>query len=381
MVSRRETSGSLTVAEVLAKAFPSSGGAPGRIDIQVCVIPQGTEPRWIVIGDPKPAATMLSSWRPFKISTRLRWSAVVKASALGALSRLPGVIGSRVPINFLYWRQRLAGFEPGRTLVLHVGNPSHSRKATIFFGADRQCSAAAKVPLGEGGRQAILNEAEVLGQLGEGVYHPRTLFRDEDRGIAAQTWLEGEPVGRAMTPAHMDMLSSLAVPGATVRVLGHRPSIAAELETSDLPFDREILGRALEFLDYDRPLPAFVEHRDFAPWNLKRLPGGRTGAIDWEWAVLRSLPCQDVFRYFYIQDALFNGPGNVWQTLKSHPLVQAHCRRFEIPPDALPALAMYYQLRVLAMDWKSGNTGLAEYAFNQIRSLLSLKFSGLKMSA
>lgn len=132
MVSRRETSGSLTVAEVLAKAFPSSGGAPGRIDIQVCVIPQGTEPRWIVIGDPKPAATMLSSWRPFKISTRLRWSAVVKASALGALSRLPGVIGSRVPINFLYWRQRLAGFEPGRTLVLHVGNPSHSRKATIF---------------------------------------------------------------------------------------------------------------------------------------------------------------------------------------------------------------------------------------------------------
>ena len=376
MVSRRETPGSLTVDEVLPKAFPSVGGGPGRIDAQVCVIPQGIEPRWMVIGDPKLAAMVLGSWRPFKIGTRLRWSAVVKASTLGALSRLPSVITHRASINLSYWLGSIPGLDEHGTLVLHIGNPSHTRKATTFFiHPDRQCKAAAKIPLAEGAAPAILNEAEILQQLGDGDYHPRPMFQDSGRSIAAQTWLEGEPVGREMTSAHMDLLARFAVPGAKVRVAGHRASIAAELDTVDLPFDREILNRALEFLDYDRPLPAFVEHRDFAPWNLKRLPGGRTGAIDWEWGLLCSLPCQDIFRYFYIQDALLNGPGNVWPTLNSHPLVQAHCRRFEIPPDALPALAMYYQLRVLATDWKTGNTGLAEYAFSQISALVALRSS------
>ena len=373
MVSRREAPGSLTVEEVLAKAFPSSGGA-GGIDAPVCVIPQGAEPRWMVIGDPRRSVPVLGSWRPFKVSTRLRWTAVLTAASLGALSRLPGVISTRVSIDLSYWRQCLAGLAGGWALVLHIGNPSHTRKATIFFvDPQGQCKAAAKVPLREGAADAILNEAEILQQLGEGGYHPNTLFRDDERGIAVQGWLEGEPVGRELTSGHMDLLAKFAAPGAIVRVASERALIAAELESADQPFDRDILSRALESLDDDRPLPAFIEHRDFAPWNLKRLPGGGTGAIDWEWAVLRSLPCQDIFRYFYIQDALFNGPGNVWGVVNGHPLVRAHCDRFDIPGAALPPLAMHYLLRTLAMDWKSGNTGLAEYAFNQISSLVALR--------
>ncbi len=373
MVSRREAPGSLTLQEVLAKAFPSSGGA-GGIEAPVCVIPQGVEPRWMVIGDPRQSARVLGSWRPFKVSTRLRWSAVLAAASLGALSRLPGMISTRVSIDLSYWRQSLAGLSSGWTLVLHIGNPSHTRKATIFFvDPQRESKAAAKVPLREGAADAILNEAEILPQLGEGGYHPDTLFRDEERGIAVQSWLEGEPVGRELTSGHMDLLANFAVPGAIVRVAGERASIVAELESADLPFERDTLSRAIEFLDDDRPLPAFIEHRDFAPWNLKRLPDGATGAIDWEWAVLRSLPCQDIFRYFYIQDALFNGPGNVWDVVNGHPLVKAHCRRFDIPAAALAPLDMHYLLRTLAMDWKSGNTGLAEYSFNQISSLLALR--------
>jgi len=374
MVSRREAPGSLTVAEVLAKAFPSMGGGASQMDAPVCVIPQGNEPRWVVIGDTRPAATVLGSWRPFKVGTRLRWSAVLGAASLRVLDRLPGVISERANIDLSYWRKCLGAVEAGWTLVLHVGNASHTRKATIFFlDPERRCKAAAKVPLSEGAGQAILNEAGILQKLGEGDYHPQTLFRDDERGIAAQSWLEGEPVGRELTTAHMDLLARLAAPGRAVRVANERGSIAAELESADLPFDRDTLSRAMEFLDDDRPLPAFIEHRDFAPWNLKRLRGGGTGAIDWEWALLHSLPCQDIFRYFYIQDALFNGPGKVWQTLNSHRLVKAHCDRFEIPGDAMPALAMHYLLRVLAMDWKSGNRGMAEYAFAQIADLVGLK--------
>jgi hypothetical protein len=231
----------------------------------------------------------------------------------------------------------------------------------------------AKVPLHPLSGQAILSEAATLEQLRGADYLPDLLFRDPQRGIAAQSWLEGEPVSRKLTAAHMDLLARFAIPGATIRVSSQLSSIARDLEQADMPFDRSVLNMALGFLDYDEPLPAFVEHRDFAPWNLKRLPNGRTGAIDWEWTVLRGLPCQDIFRYFYIQDALFYGPGNAWDVLNSHRFVREHYRRFAIPPQALPALAMHYQLRVLAMDWRSGNSFLAQYAYRQVQSLLKLK--------
>ena len=373
MVNSTGSSGPLSLSDVLKTAFPL--GARGKVvEGPVYVIPQGNEPRWVVIGDSRRAVPVFRSWRPFKVSTRLRWNAVIAASTLGALGRLPGVVTARDCLDFSYWRRWLPGFEDDWVPVLHIGNPSYTRKITIFFvSREGQFKAVAKVPLLDDSSQAILNEADILKSLTGAEFLPTCLFRDPERGVAAQSWLEGDPVSRELKSAHMDLLARFAVAGGTTRVSGERASIAAELEQADLPYDRDILAHAQEFLDYDEPLPAFIEHRDFAPWNLKRLPDGRTGAIDWEWAKLGSLPCQDVFRYFYIQDALFDGPGDVWQKLTSHPLVLAHYHRFAIPPDALPALTMYYQLRVLAMDWKGGNTRLAEYAFAQIKSLLELK--------
>lgn len=374
MVSRRESAGSLTLAEVLAKAFPAGKSSVAAFELPIHVIPQGIEPRWILIGDPRPAARVLASWRPFKMSTRLRWSAVIAAASVGALARLPGVTTTLASIDMGYWQQRLPGFVHGGPMVLHIGNPSHTRKATLFFVArDGNANVAGKVPLRESAAQAILNEADILRQLGNADYHPSPLFHDPENGIAAQTWLEGEPAGRQLISAHMDLLARFATPEATIRISSLRDEIAADLEAADPPFDRAVLSRALDLLEDDRSLPVFLEHRDFAPWNLKRLPGGSTGAIDWEWAVPHSLPCQDIFRYFYIQDALFNGPGSVWPILNQHPLVQAYLRRFDIPAESLPALAMHYHLRAMAADWKSGNTALAEYAFGEIGKLLALR--------
>jgi hypothetical protein len=367
--------GSLTIDRVLKTAFPPWEGDGGKaLDSAIHVIPQGDGPRWVVVGDSRNAAHVFRSWRPFKIGTRLRWSAVVAASSLGLLSRLPGVITRRAPIDFSYWRQCLPGFQDDWIPVLYIGNLSHTRKITIFFvgKAEGGFRAVAKVPLYSLSGQAILSEAAVLEQLDQADYLPRLLFRDQQRGVAAQSWLEGEPISRKLTAAHMDLLARFEVPGASIRVSSLRASIARELEQADLPFDQDVLNRAQEFLDYDEALPAFIEHRDFAPWNLKRLADGRTGAIDWEWTVLRGLPCQDIFRYFYIQDALFYGPGTAWEVLNKHPFVREHYRRFAIPSQALPALAMHYQLRVLAMDWQSGNSFLAQYAFRQVKSLLNL---------
>ena len=369
--------GPLTFSQVLRTAFPTWDSASGEdaLESAVHVIPQGGEPRWVAIGDSRDAADVFQSWRPFKIGTRLRWSAVVSASSLGLLPRLPGVITRRALIDFSYWRRSFPGFQDTWVPVLYIGNPSHTRKITIFFVArgERRFGAVAKVPLHPLSGTAILSEAATLEQLRGADYLPDLLFRDPQRGIAAQSWLQGEPVSRKLTAAHMDLLARFAIPGATIRVSSQRSSIACDLQQADMPFDRNVLNRALELLDYDEPLPAFVEHRDFAPWNLKRLPNGRTGAIDWEWTVLRGLPCQDIFRYFYIQDALFHGPGNAWDVLNGHPFVREHYRRFAIPPQALPALAMHYQLRVLSMDWQNGNSLLAQYAYRQVQLLLKLK--------
>lgn len=336
------------------------------------VIPQGNDPRWVVLGDPRSAAPVFRSWRPFKISTRLRWSAVVAASSHDLLARLPGVIRTSSVVDLSYWHS-LPGFDENWVPVLHIGNPSYTRKITVFFVGrrDHGIKAVAKVPLFSASGQAILNEADVLDQLRGADYLPACLFRDRQQGIAAQSWLEGAPVSRRLTPAHMELLARFAVPEAIVRVSDQREAVARELDHAGVPFDREVLARAQQFLDYDAPLPAFIEHRDFAPWNLKRLGDGRTGAIDWEWAVLRGLPCQDIYRYFYIQDALFNGRGNVWQVLNQQPLVRDYYRRFDLPSGALPALAMHYLLRVLAMDWRGGNVFLARYGFRQIESLLA----------
>lgn len=368
--------GPLTLDHVLNTAFPRSdhGDRTTPSELPIYVIPQGVEPRWVVIGDSRDAVPVFRSWRPFKLGTRLRWSAIGGASSLGLLARLPGVITTRAPIDFSYWRRLLPGFREDWAPVLYIGNPSHTRKVTLFFvGRGGQgFKAVAKVPLHPLSGAAILNEAAILEELRGAEYLPGTLFQDSEQGIAAQSWLEGQPVSRNLTPAHMALLARFAAPGA-VRVSGQRASIARELAQADLPFDRDVLSRAQEFLDYDEPLPAFIEHRDFAPWNLKRLPDGGTGAIDWEWAVTRGLPGQDIFRYFYIQDALFYGPGDAWEALNGHALVRQHWSLFSIPPEALPALAMHYQLRVLAMDWQSGNMFLARYAFRQIESLLKLK--------
>jgi hypothetical protein len=256
--------------------------------------------------------------------------------------------------------------------VIYVGNPSRSRKATIFFvGGDKHIMAVAKVPLVHPASTAILNEADLLAGMGAPPFAPRVLFRDRLRGIAAQSWLDGESVPRQLTPAHVHLLDRLRVPGASVRICDGRSAIMAGLEGIALPLDRGVVDRACGLLEFDAPLPAFVEHGDFAPWNLKRLSDGSSGAIDWEWSIDRGLPCQDICRFFYMQDALFGGDGNVWHTLTREPLLLQHYTRNSIPGQALLPLAMHYLLRTLVTESRGGNLLLVRHASREIEQLLT----------
>jgi hypothetical protein len=365
---------SLTTAHILEVAFPAlreTATSLSAEERQVHVISQGAEPRWIIIGDPHNALSMLRSWRPWNPGSRLRWRAVLVATSMKMLPRLPGVKNSVVHIDAAYWRRILAEFPENWNAVIHVGNPSHTRKAIVFFFVRNEpVKLVAKIPLVPGGACAILNEASILGQMKAFEYLPKVLFQDSSRGVSVQSWLDGKPVSRGFTKAHVDILSTLVNQGSTTRVSDHRKEIADDLDKVDLPFDRSVLTESLDLLSYDEPLQGFVEHRDFAPWNLKWLPGGKLGLLDWEWSVAHSLPWQDACRFFYLDDALFKGHGKVWETITSNRFLLEYRRRFEIPTASLPALTMHYLLRILCTDWQSGNNDLAQHSFRQIQLLL-----------
>ena len=335
------------------------------------VIAQGEEPRWIIIGKPSSALPVLRSWAPWKTTSRVSWKAVQMTAGMNVLPMMPGVRNSVVPVDTSYWRTSMQCFPGDWSAVIHVGNPSHTRKAILFLiESGKRVMCAAKVPLTRESWGAILNEAEMLDELRRFDYLPRVLFQDRARGIVAQSWLDGKPVSRGFNDAHLELLNSLVSGGGVARVCDYRAELASGIERSDLPFDRSVLARGMDLLDCDLPLRHFIEHRDFAAWNLKWIRQGVLGLLDWEWALADGLPWQDACRYFYLDDAHFGGSGRVWNALTSSKVLLRYRRQFDIPPEALPALTMRYLLRELLMEWEGGNAWLAEYAYKQIRSLL-----------
>ncbi len=364
----------LTASEVVHEIFresQSSGRSDETEECSVHVIRQGTEPRWIILGAPSKALPVLSSWAPWQTSSRIRWGVVRMAASINLLPRMPGVQNSIIGVDTSYWRANLPFFPQQWSAVIHVGNPSHSRKAILFLIENgKRVVSASKIPLVPGAREAIFNEANMLELLSRFDYLPRVLFRDCDRGVAAQSWLVGKPVSRGFSKAHLDLLKSLARKDSTARVSDYREKLCARLQASDLPYDRSLLSRGLELLDCDLPLCRFVEHRDFAPWNLKWILKDVLGLLDWEWAEADGLPWQDACRHFYIDDVHFAGSGRVWEALLSNEVLLQYRREFDVPTEALPALTMRYLIRELLMEWEGDNQPLADYAFRQIRSLL-----------
>ena len=365
----------LTAADVVAHVFcenGSIGSAREREDRSIHVIAQGAEPRWIIIGKPGSALPVLRSWAPWKTWSRVSWKAVQMTAGMNVLPMMPGVQNSVLRVDTSYWRVSLQSFPREWSAVIHVGNPSHTRKAILFLiESGKRVVCAAKVPLVADSKGAILNEADMLDHLQRFDYLPKVLFQDRARAIVAQSWLDGEPVSRGFTEAHLELMNSLVSQESGVaRICDCRAELASEIEGSDLPFDRAILSRGMDLLDCDLPLQHFIEHRDFAAWNLKWIRQGVLGLLDWEWAVPRGLPWQDACRYFYLDDAHFGGGGRVWDALTSNKFLLSYRRQFDIPPKALPALTMRYLLRELLMEWKGGNSWLAEYAHKQIRALL-----------
>lgn len=363
--------GSDVSLESIFSGHPANGRSGQLSDLSAHVISHGGVPRWVLPGDTRRALNVLGSWKPYKVTSRLQWSAVVGACRLNALSMLPGVTRQTLRCDLSYWREELSGFSDLWSIVAYIGNPSPTRKTLMFF-IDEQgkVQAVAKVPIRAEAKTSILNEARVLRKIRDRFTVAEVLFQDKEQGIAAQSWMEGDSVSLEFSAERLELLTNFGSANGLVRLCDCRDELEAQTASLDLPIDRSILGRALALLDVRDELRSCLEHGDFVPWNMRRLKGGQLTLIDWEWAVEEGFPWQDICHYFYLQDYLFQKKANVWKILTTHPLLSEYSRRFELSPQAVRGLTIRYLLRYMCVEYAEGDSNKVGFAARKIREVM-----------
>ena len=324
-------------AEIAASVFRQLGEptTPGKKLRYVAVSGNG-EVRWLLPSRGVSAGPVLANWAPYRWRSRVGWSAVRAADRVGRVRALPGSFEVELEearsANWaaLGWKGR---DEP--IPVIYIGTPGPRRKAVVHLvdRASAMCRAVVKVPLADEAKAAILHEAEVLAALEREHYQhsPRLLHVDSERGVTTQTFVEGRPGGRKLTPEYWRLLRSLLLPGEST-------SLSAAI--AEWQHEAGSAAWAIEELQDNRALPACWEHGDFAPWNIRRLVGGNCSLLDWENARRPSLPLMDAFHFLHMQDLLFGErPKLHWQRLGDGAMEMG------IAPTSVRRLEMAYLLR------------------------------------
>lgn len=358
----------------LGRIFSGGDAREGQAEaaeVRVRIISHAGVPRWVLPEQTRRAVTVLRSWKPYKVTSRLKWGAVVAACRMNAGALLPGLTQAALRCDLSYWREQIPEFSGSWAIVAYIGNASPTRKALLFFvDANASVRAVAKVPITGAAKAAILNEARVLKKLQRRFPVPEVLFFDEREGIAAQSWIEGTNVARKFGAEELDLLTAFGSDGARVRLSNCYAGLQERIASLRSPVDSTLLKRALLLLEPKDELRACLEHGDFAPWNLRRLVDGRLSLIDWEWAVEEGFPWQDVCRYFYMQDYLFRERADVWKSLMTNPLLGEYRRRFDLSVDAVRGLTARYLLRFLCDEDAEGNREPVEYAARKLEEMV-----------
>lgn len=357
--------------ESIFSGHPATGRTSHLSGLPVHIISHGGVPRWVLPGDTRRALSVLRSWKPYKVTSRAQWGAIVGACRLNALSMLPGVTRETLRCDLSYWRLELSGFSDSWSIVAYIGNPSPTRKTLMFFTDERgKVQAVGKVPIRAEAKAAILNEARVLRKVRDRFPVAEVLFSDEVQGIAAQTWMKGDNVPLEFSAERLDLLTSFGNGNGSVRLSDCREELESQATSLDLPIGPSVLRRALAMLNVRDELRTCLEHGDFVPWNMRRLKDGRLTLIDWEWAVEDGFPWQDVCHYFYLQDYLFQKRADVWRILTTHPLLNEYRRRFGLSPEAVRGLTIRYLLRYMCAEYAEGDADKVEFAARKIKELV-----------
>jgi len=318
-------------AKIISNVFPLGSSLTWNVtevppENRFWIIPGKQGPRWIIPQNPKHGWPVLKYWRPYDLSSRLKWMGLIAAYRTGQLGLVPGVLAigisglsDKTNWNHLGWTGKRAPVP-----VIYVGTPGPTRKAVVHL-VDATLDKArgvAKIPLEKLAAKNILHEADILQQLSQerpGIA-PRLQYIDKVKGISVQDSINGRQASRRLTQAHLNWLRGLQTPEVKTSLREQSKSLKKQLiNLKGLSGPtRHMLNTLLDELDDPTPLPTAWVHGDFAPWNLKWVEDDRLVAVDWEEARPSSLPTSDLVYYYIIQDFLFcnNQPGKTWQQLQ-----------------------------------------------------------------
>lgn len=247
----------VSLEHVVARCFGAEARlspAPRPDATAYLVVSGRAGPRWLLPARPTEASLHAArSWRPHGRAAALRWRGVIAAWRSGVAARLPGV----EPV----W---IAG--AALCPAVHLGTPDRWQKAVVFHASDPSGAASVeKIAIHDEARAAIAHEAailESLARLRPGLAPEPLELRS---GSLRTAQIDGDLVPPRLDEAVLALLTSLRVDG--------------DVQSGDASLPER--------------LPAFIEHGDFTPWNLRR-SDGRLRLLDWEDARIPGLPLQDL---------------------------------------------------------------------------------------
>jgi hypothetical protein len=321
----------------------------------------------------------LGSWRPYSISSQIKWSAIRIAARVGVLRFFDSVSSAVVSrTGATGWFERCGVPSQQAELVVLVGNPSPDRKLIVFLLDDvHRIAAVLKVGLTQEGGLTILREAETLKRLEHYDWAPRVRSILPDLRAAAQEYVCGSMPNRRFRPEYMDLLCQMPRTGLSRKL----SDVANELANRLSPFKdqvdkraRDLLNRSLACLDLDIAVPTMLVHGDFAPWNIRRNPKAGYVLVDWEWANFAGLPAHDLLHFQFCEDRLFDGAGG-YSAIMAKPICREYFGRTNVDGKLLPRLAIAYLLNILGTEfdqWGSPCTEYGAYLLFQLAAITGL---------
>ena len=371
----------LSVAQIL-NALGINFGDPGTGAEEAepyLVIPGHDGPRWLIPARSRSAASVLRSWHPYNLSSRLKWLAVCTAARTGLL-RFAGSVSS-VAVSrrgALQWFERCGIRSQTGEMVILLGNPSPDRKLVVFLlhdthsGDTHPIAAVLKVGLTAGGGQSVLHEAEVLRKLEPYSWAPRLLSVHPELRAAVQKFVPGAMPDRRFRPEYMEILCHLPRSGGGKTLA----QLAGEMARRLGPFKARLdalapglLDRSCDALDLDSFVPTLLVHGDFAPWNMRRNAQMGYVLVDWEWADFAGLPAYDLLHFQFNDDRLFGEKAGGYAAIRSRPICAEYLRRMDLDAELLPRLAIAYLLDQLESHCRQRGARLTAYTLRQLEAV------------
>lgn len=300
----------------------------------------GDQPRWLIPACVRNLDPTLAAWLPYRVSSRLKWSAIRAANRMGALRALPNVkIMQLGNPNEIDWRAVGWNRATPPVPLIYVGTRGPRQKAVIHLvdPTSGKCDAIVKVPLCAEATDAIVRDACTLGTLAgeECSCAPRLLHLDRRRGIATQQFLPGKSGSRRFRPEYFALLGSLVLRDGPTNIVEHASSWHEALSSLTHKTNLEFMRTARAELCDAHSLPSCWVHGDFAPWNIRQSTRCAAALIDWEEAERGGLPLQDAYHFLHMQDFLFGSRptthcADVELFARTLGIAPAQCRTLEI---------------------------------------------------